>query len=494
MLIKHIFSYFISRGLTGIINFVAIALYTRMLTTADYGEYALIVATASFINAILFQWIRLVLLRFLSKYKKEKREHLLLGTLFISYIATLLLLILITSLVLFLNLTAFHFVMSILVFTISQSLFEIILEVLRSSLYSKIYGMLSILKSIISLVLALLIIKVGLGSVAIIIGAVLGAFISLAVIFILMFKRQKEKISLLFRNGLSNFDYDLLKEFLVYGLPLTATLSMSFIIDQSDRLLLGWLVGKSEVGIYSVAYDLTQQTIIMLMMVINLAAYPLCVRALESEGIEAARKQVKSNVTALFLISAPATAGMVALADSISSTVLGKDFSSKSSSIVSIIAISAFLQGVKVYYLDHSFQLGKKTNLQFYPVLIGGIINIVLNLILIPLYTIKGAVYATLVSYIVASFLSWKIGKDIFPLPFPFKDLSKIVICSLLMGIPLYFLNNAHETLYGLVLKIFFGALIYFVMIYALNVWNVRGRLEILVNKIIKNKEGLRLP
>lgn len=73
MLIKHIFSYFISRGLTGIINFVAIALYTRMLTTADYGEYALIVATAGFINAILFQWIRLVLLRFLSKYKKKKR-------------------------------------------------------------------------------------------------------------------------------------------------------------------------------------------------------------------------------------------------------------------------------------------------------------------------------------------------------------------------------------------------------------------------------------
>ena len=126
MLIKHIFSYFISRGLTGIINFVAIALYTRMLTTADYGEYALIVATASFINAILFQWIRLVLLRFLSKYKKKK-EHYLLGTLFTSYIVTLIVLILITSLAVFLNLTTFYFAISMLLLTFSQSLFEIIL-------------------------------------------------------------------------------------------------------------------------------------------------------------------------------------------------------------------------------------------------------------------------------------------------------------------------------------------------------------------------------
>ncbi|ARA98318.1 oligosaccharide flippase family protein [Geobacillus thermodenitrificans] len=494
MLIKHIFSYFISKGLTGILTFVGIALYTRMLTTADYGEYALIVATATLINAILFQWIRLVLLRFLSKYKKEKSEHLLLSTLCVSYIVILVFLIFVTVLISFFKLISFHFIISILLFTISQSLFEIVLEILRSSLYANIYGILSVFKSIISLGASLLLIKVGLGSVALIIGSVLGALISLTFIFILAFKKQKVSISLLVSNGLRNFDYKLLKEFLTYGIPLTATLSMSFIIDQSDRLLLGWFAGKSEVGVYSVAYDLTQQTIITVMMVINLAAYPLCVRALETKGVEAARKQVKSNVTALLLVSIPSMVGMVALSDSVSSTVLGRDFSEKSSGIVSVIAIVAFLQGVKVYYLDHSFQLGKKTNLQFYPVLVSGVLNVILNLILIPLYKIQGAVYATLISYIVAIFLSWRIGKGIFPLPFPFKDFAKIAICSLLMGVPLYFLNSAQETLYGLLFKILLGAFIYFIAIYSLNVWDIKYRLGIFVNKTSKNKQGLRLP
>jgi O-antigen/teichoic acid export membrane protein len=488
MLIKHIFSYFISRGLTGIINFVAIALYTRMLTTADYGEYALIVATAGFISAILFQWIRLVLLRFLSKYKKEKKEHLLLGTLFTSYIVTLIVLILITSLAVFLNLATFYFAISMLLLTISQSIFEIILEILRSSLYSKVYGILSVLKSLISLVVALLLIKTGLGSLGVIIGLILGSFIP--VIYVSIF-RKEHKISLF--NGFSNFNYDLLKEFLGYGLPLTATLSMSFIMNQSDRLLLGWLVGKSETGIYSVSYDLTQQTIIMLMMVVNLAAYPLCIRALENEGVEAAQKQVRSNATALFLIAIPSTVGMVMLADSISSSVLGKDFSTEASDIIPIVAISVLFQGVKAYYFDLSFQLGRKTSLQFWPVLCGGIINIVLNFILIPLYTITGAVYATLISYIVAIFLSWKIGKRIFPLPFPFKDFVKITMSSFLMGIPLYFLNTNQETLYGLIWKIGLGAFIYFITIFVLNVWNIREQLGIIFDTIKKKRSIKRV-
>lgn len=373
-----------------------------------------------------------------------------------------------------------------LLLTISQSIFEIILEILRSSLYSKAYGILSVLKSLISLIVALLLVKTGLGSLGVIIGLILGSFIS--VIYVSIF-RKEHKISLF--NGFSNFNYDLLKEFLGYGLPLTATLSMSFIMNQSDRLLLGWLVGKSETGIYSVSYDLTQQTIIMLMMVVNLAAYPLCIRALENEGVEAAQKQVKSNATALFLIAIPATVGMVALADSISSSVLGGDFSTRAADIIPIVAISVLFQGTKSYYFDLSFQLGKKTSLQIWPVLFGGIVNVILNLVLIPSYGTAGAVHATLIAYTISIFLSWIIGKRIFPLPFPLRDVIKIMICSFLMGIPLYFLNNANETLYGLVLKVCFGAFIYFIMIYVLNVWNIREHLGALVNKITK-KRGIK--
>jgi O-antigen/teichoic acid export membrane protein len=482
MLIRHILSYFVSRGLTGIINFVAIALYTRMLTTADYGGYALIVATAGLVNSIFFQWIRLVILRFLSKYKKEKSEYILLSTLLVGYFITLVAFIFALSLFLLWDVKLFSIILGILFLTISQSIFDIISELLRASLQAKAYGMLSVLKSSFSLGLSLLLINMGLGANGVIVGLTAGSLLSLLALHIFLKRKYNQTLLLLKRK--TYFDLNLLKECLKYGLPLTATLSLSFILNQSDRLLLGWMIGKSEAGIYSAAYDLTQQTIIMLMMIVNLASYPLCVRALENEGIEAAQSQVRKGATALLMIAVPATIGIVVLANSISSSILGAEFSRKAADIIPIVAISVLLQGMKSYYFDLSFQLGKKTNLQIWPVFAGGLINIILNLLFIPVYGVKGAVYATLVSYIIAIVLSGIIGRAVLPLSFPLTDFVKITVCAIVMAVPLHFLDNINESIYGLVVKVIFGAFIYFVGIYALNIWGVRGHLESLRSKI----------
>ncbi|ASS87267.1 hypothetical protein GLN3_09335 [Geobacillus lituanicus] len=470
MFIKHVFSYFVSRGLTGIINFLALALYTRMLSAEDYGEYALIVATAGLANAIFFQWIRLVLLRFLSKYRDEKNESVLLSTLFIGYLLTLAALIFVACLSLFLGFETFSITIGVLLLAISQSIFDIISELLRASLQTKAYGLLSVLKSILSLGLSLLLIQWGLGSNGVVFGLILGPLLSLWILY--AFQEKKQDIRFLLQK--ENVHFDLLKECLSYGLPLTATLSLSFVMNQSDRLLLGWMAGKSEAGIYSAAYDLTQQTIIMLMMIVNLASYPLCVRALETEGYEAAQKQIRSSAVGLFLIAAPATIGMVVLNDSISSSILGEEFREKAAMIIPVVAISVLLQGMKSYYLDLSFQLGKKTTLQIWPVLVGGVINIVLNFAFIPVYGIQGAVYATFIAYIAAFVLSGMIGRAVFPLTIPLRDFAKIVVCAMVMSIPLYVLDSADDNLYRLIAKIGLGFFVYFAMVYILNVWQIR--------------------
>ena len=42
MLLRHSLSYFLARSAAGIFNFLAIALYTRLLTPERYGFYALV--------------------------------------------------------------------------------------------------------------------------------------------------------------------------------------------------------------------------------------------------------------------------------------------------------------------------------------------------------------------------------------------------------------------------------------------------------------------
>src|SRR6476659_5768168 len=70
-LVSHAAIYLVARGLPGLIAFMAIPLFTRLLDPADYGRYALVVSTASLLNALVFQWLRLSLVRYLPAYQHE---------------------------------------------------------------------------------------------------------------------------------------------------------------------------------------------------------------------------------------------------------------------------------------------------------------------------------------------------------------------------------------------------------------------------------------
>src|SRR5690554_8195716 len=67
MLLRHGFQYLLARGLPGVLNFLAIAVYTRLLNPEEYGAYTLTIATVSAADALLLHWLRLALLRFLPK-------------------------------------------------------------------------------------------------------------------------------------------------------------------------------------------------------------------------------------------------------------------------------------------------------------------------------------------------------------------------------------------------------------------------------------------
>src|SRR3954453_23471041 len=68
-ILRHAGVYLIARGLPGLIAFLAIPVFTRLLDPAGYGKYALLSATVGLLNALLFQWLRLALVRYLPAYK-----------------------------------------------------------------------------------------------------------------------------------------------------------------------------------------------------------------------------------------------------------------------------------------------------------------------------------------------------------------------------------------------------------------------------------------
>src|SRR5687768_2803258 len=73
-MLRHSAVYLLARGLPGMIAFLAIPIYTRMLAPEQYGRYVLAVAYATLCNALLYNWIRAGLLRYFPAYPDRERD------------------------------------------------------------------------------------------------------------------------------------------------------------------------------------------------------------------------------------------------------------------------------------------------------------------------------------------------------------------------------------------------------------------------------------
>lgn len=478
MLLKHSLLYLFARGVPGIINFLAIAVYTRLLPPEEYGQYALVIAWVGFVNAILFQWLRLGLLRFLPGYQENNRATFL-GTILVAFLGITVTTAVIGLFALMFWPTTELLELFILGFglLVLQAWYELNLELLRSKLAPLTYGMVSLVRAVLALMLGWYLAVRGLGAAGLVIGLV-GGFLIPGMWAV---RRDWQGVSV------KGFDRATLKKLLVYGLPLTATFALNFVVSSSDRIMLGWLKGTEAAGLYAVGYDLAQQTLVMLMMVVNLAAYPLAVRSLEQRGIETARLQLQQNCTVLLAIAMPAATGLAILAPSIAHVLLGEAFRETARGIVPIICLGAFVMGLKAYYFDLSFQLGQQTQGQVWVALVSAIINLCLNLWWIPTFGLYGAAYATLFAYVIGLILSIFIGRSIFCLPFPVADAVKLAVATIVMGLALWPVAQYRGvgTLTGQVLL---GLMVYTIFLIILDVLNSRSNLLPSVRSYVRKR------
>jgi O-antigen/teichoic acid export membrane protein len=465
MLLKHSAQYLLARGVPGILNFLAIALYTRMLSPDDYGRYALVIAGVGLFYAIFFHWMILSVTRFFPAQLDDPKSLLsaALGafasiSLFTGAIGLLLAGIWAD--------TAWHGLILLAVPLLwAQAWFELNLSLSAVKLLPLRYGLINGTKAGSALAVGAVLVLWGLGAY----GPLLGLLLGMLLTPLLWSLSDWKGVTL------SIFP-PLLGEILRYGLPLTATLALAFVVNSSDRFLIAWFMGEGSAGLYSAAYDLGQQTMTLLMTVVNLAAYPLAVRALEEKGERETQEQLRQNATVLLAVAIPSAVGIAVLAQNVSAVLLGASFHKDASLLLPWVAMAILLSGVRAYHFDLAFQLGRHNVGQIWIAGAAALLNVALNLLWIPHYGIIGAAYATFAAYLLALVLSAIMGRHVFPIPIPYKEGFRITMASLLMGVPLW-LIPVHQGLYALASQILVGGTAYMVLLVLLNVGECRTRL-----------------
>jgi O-antigen/teichoic acid export membrane protein len=422
LLIRYSILYLLARGGPALINFLALAVYTRLLTPEHYGQYSLVLAGMVLIQFVCFEWLGLCLARFLPA-NKDSPERFLSEIKFLFAMLALIFSVVGLVVALLWPDPLWQRLVALAVPLLSvHAWFELNLKHASTTLKPGLYARISLTRSTVALAAGSLLAWLGLGAYAPLWGLLLGG--SLATLF---FGRHVWRGLKFVRP-----DSERTRTLLAYGMPLAVNFALVWVVSSSDRFLIGWLLDVGSAGQYAVGYDLALHSIGMLLMIINLAAYPLAVHALERNGTEAAQAQLRTNGAVMFSVAFTAAACVAILAPLLGGLLLGVEYGNTTAELLPWVAPAAALAGIKAYYFDTAFHLGRGTVKLVWISVGASVVNVIFNLIWIPHYGILGAAYATLLTYALGTLASAWLGRHSFILP----GITSLVVPAVIVSAP----------------------------------------------------------
>lgn len=186
-------------------------------------------------------------------------------------------------------------------------------------------------------------------------------------------------------------------QILKISIPLMFAQSVQFIMAWTDKLMLGSMTTTVDVGVYHTAFKLSMFAAVALMSV-NSIASPKFAEMFAKKDFLGLKKVVHQSTKMIFWSSFPLVIVFFMFPDFLLG-LFGEEFKVGVTAFIFLSCgrlISSFSGSV-----GNILQMTGNQNIYAIILLIGAILNVVLNLILIPLYGINGAAIASMSSLIV---------------------------------------------------------------------------------------------
>lgn len=463
MYVKHSLIYLLAKLAPALASFVVLAAYTRWMSTEEYGVFTTILVLASSVSLFAFGWLYVGIMRF---WDKQSMTAAVAGQLITLSVLTIALLVGVLSALFGWWTGQVGVATGFFAVFVSSAFYEAYQRINSISLKVNQYLWAELGRTLVTMVAGLLLVWAGYSWAGAITGVVLG------VLLVLVLSGAWWRH---FRFVWQGLDVDVLKALLRYGLPLSLSLVLLEVIHTSDRVMLGWLRGYAEAGEYAVAYNLPFQILMMLTSSLNLAAYPVVIRTLESEGRAQAEARLEHYLLLLLGVSIPAVVGLVGIADVFIPLLVGAEFVATSLQLLPWIGIAIFANCLYLFYISLAFQLAQHTTGSVRVVGVAAALNLVLNLILIPTYGAWGATVASVIAYLLCVVYGYYLGRQYFALTLPVVEVGKILLAASgmygLMGqLPALPVHAA----YVVALKVALGMVAYAALVWLLDIGGVR--------------------
>ncbi len=269
--------------------------------------------------------------------------------------------------------------------------------------------------------------------------------------------------------GFSFPEFGNLKTYLKFGLPTVPMNVSSWIVSSSDRYMIGIFLGSRFVGYYDPAYLLGQSVPFLLASVIGFALTPSLSKMFDEGDVGEVVKTLSFMLKSLLIISIPFVFGSALLSKPILILLSTEEIATNSYHLVPLVALGLMFYGIKII-LSQTFVLEKKTKMLGATYTFSALVNIALNLVLIPYIGIIGAAISTTISYFVDVIVVYRWAKKGIIPTFNINAIAKIIACSSLMGAWIVSYKSTISFL-PTVVPLFSGVILYLALIYTLRIF-----------------------
>ncbi|MEK7608664.1 MAG: flippase [Patescibacteria group bacterium] len=254
------------------------------------------------------------------------------------------------------------------------------------------------------------------------------------------------------------FDASLVKQIFLEAWPFALSGLLGAIMINTDAIMLGWLKGSKEVGLYSAALR-PVQLLYFTTTVIGISAFPSFAKYSQTDKTRF-RNIIEGLVASSFMIAVPLFVGGTIVGKELLLFLYGSEYLA-SAGAFSILLFTSLTTLPGNLLINAVFAAGKQ-KIFITSLGLGAIGNVILNYFLIPPYGIAGAAIATVVAQVLSTGAIWitlKKTSGFTTLP----HLKKIIPSSLIMGLLVWLLSSFEM---HVLLSVCFGALAYFAILF----------------------------
>ena len=255
-----------------------------------------------------------------------------------------------------------------------------------------------------------------------------------------------------------------------------------------DKTMIGKLTNNlSEVGYY----DQAQKIVRALLLVVGALSSVMCSRianAYSRNKNEEIRKYMLQSINMVFLIAIPAIFGIFALSDALVPIYFGPGYD-KVIPILNLTSIILIVIGLNnVTGMQYLIQV-KKQNVFTFSVVVGAIVNVILNIVFINMFGTIGAVYASVAAETIILLIQLHYTNDYIRLKDILTSLTKYLISGLSMFLLVRFLFlKLKPNLYSFLIELIVGAISYIAILLILKSQFIID----LINQVISYFKGRR--